>query len=147
VDALCRRDEDSDRAHALALYAPEFAIFDDFKKEADTLQDIVDKRREIADGTASAAWSMVDGFVMHRGRVFVPSASSLLPQLLGTAHSTGHEGAQKMLHRLRATYNPHTSRLVRDYVKGCDVCQRNKTEHLQQDFYSLLISEARCGRT
>jgi len=48
ADALSRRDEDSDSAQALALSAPEFAIFDDFRKEADTLQDIIDKRREIA---------------------------------------------------------------------------------------------------
>ena len=68
---------------------------------------------------------------MHRGHVFVPSASSLWPQLLATAHSLGHERAQKTLHRLRASfYNPHASRLVRDYVKGYDVCQCNKTEHL-----------------
>ena len=90
---MSRRDEDSDSAHALALSAPEFAIFDDFRREADTLQDIIDKQREIADGTAGAAWSVVDGFVMHRGHVFVPSASSLWPQLLATTHGLGHEGA------------------------------------------------------
>ena len=93
ADALSRRDEDSDSAQTLALSALEFTIFDDFRKEADTLQDIVNKRREIADGTAGAAWSVVDGFVMHRGRVFVPSASSLWPQLLATTHGLGHEGA------------------------------------------------------
>lgn len=131
ADALSRRDEDSGSAQALALSAPEFAIFDDFCKEANTLQDIIDKRCEIADDTAGAAWSMVDGFVMHRGRVFVPFVSSLWPQLLTTVHGVGHEGAQKTLHRLRASfYNPHASHLIRDYVKGCDICQRNKTEHL-----------------
>jgi len=79
ADVLSRRDEDTGHAHALALSAPEFAIFDDFRKEADSLDDITTKRQEIADGTAGAAPSMVDGFVMHRGRVFVPSASSLWP--------------------------------------------------------------------
>ena len=44
ADALSRRDEDLDSAQALALSAPEFAIFDDFRREADTLQDIIDKR-------------------------------------------------------------------------------------------------------
>ena len=47
------------------------------------------------------------------------------------AHGMGHEGVQKTLNQLRASfYNPRASRLVRDYVKSCDVCQRNKTEHL-----------------
>jgi len=66
---------------------------------------------------------LVDGFVMHRGRVFVPSASSLWPQLLAAAHGVGHEGVQKTLHRLRSSfYNPHANRLVRDFVKSCEVC-------------------------
>ena len=37
ADALSHRDEDSNSAQALALSAPEFALFDDFRKEADTL--------------------------------------------------------------------------------------------------------------
>jgi hypothetical protein len=131
TDALSRHDEDTGHAHALALSTPEFAFFDDFRKEADSLNDIVTKRQEIAEGTAGAAWSMVDGFVLHRGRVFVPSALSLWLQILATAHGMGYEGVQKTLHRLRASfYNPHASRLIRDCVKGCDVCQRNKSEHL-----------------
>jgi hypothetical protein len=46
-------------------------------------------------------------------------------------HGTGHEGAQKTLVRLRASfYNPHASRKVREFVKSCTTGQRNKTEHL-----------------
>lgn len=47
------------------------------------------------------------------------------------AHGAGHEGTQKTLVRLRASfYNAQASKMVRDYVKACIVCQRNKTEHL-----------------
>jgi hypothetical protein len=68
---------------------------------------------------------------MHRGRIFVPSVCSLWPQLLTTSHGVGHEGVQKILVRLRASfYNPTASRVVREYVRDCSVCQRNKTEHL-----------------
>jgi hypothetical protein len=43
----------------------------------------------------------------------------------------GHEGAQKTLHWLRATFfTPHDARLVHEFIKGCSVCQRNKTKHL-----------------
>jgi hypothetical protein len=78
------------------------------------LPEILAKRKEIDDGTAGAAWTLVDGFVMHHGRVFVPSSSSLWPQILETAHGTGHEGAQKTLQRLRASfYTPGAAKLVR----------------------------------
>jgi hypothetical protein len=67
---------------------------------------------------------------MDRGRIFVPTTSSMWPQLLATAHGAGHEGVQKTLVRQRASfYNPTASRLVRDFMRGCMVCQRNNTEH------------------
>jgi len=130
ADALSRCDEDI-IAHALSISRPEFEFFVEFKTEAVTLPEIVTKRREIEDGTAGAAWTVIDDFVMHRGRIYVPSSSSFWPQLLATAHGVGHEGAQKTLHRLRASfYNPSAAKLVREYVQSCQVCQRNKTEHL-----------------
>lgn len=67
---------------------------------------------------------------MPCGRIFMPSSSALWPQLLAMAHDTGHEGVQKKLHRLRSSYNPHTSKFVRDHVKSCTVCQRHEMEHL-----------------
>lgn len=80
---------------------------------------------------AGASWAVMDGFVMHKGRIFIPASSTLWPRVLDTAHGVGHEGAQKTLHRLRASfYNPHATKLVQEFVKGCLVCQRNKTEHL-----------------
>ena len=43
----------------------------------------------------------------------------------------GHEGVQKTLQRLRASFaTPNDNRLVREFIRGCSVCQRNKTEHL-----------------
>jgi len=129
ADALSRRDEDAGAVHALSV--PSFTLYDDFRKEAESLPEIITAKELIANGKSTAAWSIVDGLVLHNGRVFVPSSSSLWPQLLDTAHGVGHEGAQKTLHRLRASFfNPHAARLVRDYIKGCAVCQRNKTEHL-----------------
>jgi hypothetical protein len=114
-----------------AISKLEFALFEEFRRESDSLPEIVAKHAEIAEGTAGTAWRLVDGFVMQNNRIFVPESSTLWPQLLSTAHGTGHEGAQKTLHRLRASfYNPRSSKLVREFVKGCLVCQRNKTEHL-----------------
>jgi len=51
--------------------------------------------------------------------------------VLQIAHTNAHEGIQKTLHRLRADFvvdGDH--RLVREYVRACAICQRNKTESL-----------------
>lgn len=43
----------------------------------------------------------------------------------------GHEGSEKTLHHVRAAfYNPHARRMVREFVRSCTMCQKNKTEHL-----------------
>ena len=47
-------------------------------------------------------------------------------------HSAGHEGVQKTLHRLHADfYIPGDRARVRDWVRSCVRCQRNKTETLR----------------
>jgi hypothetical protein len=73
----------------------------------------------------------VDGLLLFNGRVFLPDESSLWPQVLEHAHTMGHEGSEKTLHRICAAfYSPSAHRRVREFVHGCSVCQRNKTEHL-----------------
>jgi hypothetical protein len=43
----------------------------------------------------------------------------------------GYEGSEKTLHHFRATFfSPHARRRIREFVKGCSMCQLNKTEHL-----------------
>jgi len=131
ADALSRREEDAIELQVHALSSPDIELFAAFRTECATSPDILAKRAEITSGTARASWSLVNGFVMHRGRIFVPPSSAIWPQILDAAHGAGHEGVEKTLHRLRVSfYNPHANRLVRDHVKSCSVCQRNKTEHL-----------------
>jgi len=131
ADALSRCDEDKDDIAVRALSMPELELFADLRRELSTIQDAVAKRQEIERGEAGSAWSLVDGFIIHSGHIFIPESSSLWPQILATAHGAGHEGVQKTLHRLRASfYNPHINKLVRDFVLSCSTCQRNKSEHL-----------------
>jgi hypothetical protein len=62
----------------------------------------------------------------------VPDHGDLRDQIIRSAHSAGHEGIQKTLHRLRADfYIPRDRALVQDWVRSCATCQRNKTETLQ----------------
>jgi hypothetical protein len=128
-NTLSWRDEDMQSAAHLS--SPAFDLYDEFHSEAEGLPEIVELKEDIAQGTTFAAWSLVDGLLLHDGHVFVPVTSALWPKLLATAHGTGHEGVQKTLHRLQASfYNPHATRLVQEYIKGCAVCQRDKTEQL-----------------
>jgi hypothetical protein len=68
---------------------------------------------------------------MFQGHIFLLDYSTLWPIVLENAHTMGHEGGEKMLHRFCAVfYSPHARCRVRDYVRTCEVCQQNKTEHL-----------------
>jgi len=109
ADALSRRDEDKEDVSVRAISMPELELFADLRRELTTLQDAIDKRQEIERGEAGAAWSLVDGFIVHNGRIFVPESSALWAHILATAHGVGHEGVQKTLHRLRARSTARTS--------------------------------------
>ena len=61
----------------------------------------------------------------------MPAYDDLRHQVLLLAHSAGHEGVQKMLHRLRLDfYIPGDHALLKYFVQACTVCQRNKIESL-----------------
>jgi hypothetical protein len=80
----------------------------------------------------TAPWRLEDGLLLHGSRVYVPNHNDLRHQAILLAHSAGHEGIQKTLHRLRAEfYVPGDRTLVADWVRTCTTCQRNKTETLQ----------------
>jgi hypothetical protein len=87
--------------------------------------------KQLADGTASPGWTTTDGLLRFKGKVFIPEASSLCSVLLAQAHESGHEGVQKTVHRWRTSfYSPKALHRVREFVRNCAVCQRNKTQHL-----------------
>jgi hypothetical protein len=50
----------------------------------------------------------------------VPDYNDLRHQVLTLAHSAGHEGVQKTLHRVRADfYIPRDRALMQDWVRTC----------------------------
>jgi hypothetical protein len=72
-----------------------------------------------------------DGMVVHDGRLFMPSSALAWPQVLAHVHGVSYEGVQKTLQHLCTSFStPRDNRLVCKYIKGCSVCQCNKTEHL-----------------
>jgi hypothetical protein len=129
TDALSRCDEEGPATFALSL--PNFDFFDQFCIEAATLPEVIAKRTEIAARTAGPKWAVVDDMVVHDRRLLVPTSATVWVLLLEHAHGMGHEGVQKALERLRASFfTPDDNKLVRDYIRGCVVCQRQKIEHL-----------------
>lgn len=128
ADALSRRAEG---LSVNAISTPQFTVFEHIRAAVLDTPELVSLRDRILGGQADAGWSFVDGLIIFKGRIFLPASSPLWPQLIAEVHNAGHEGIQKTLHRLRASfYNPSLSKLVREFVAGCIVCQRNKTEHL-----------------
>jgi len=76
ADALSRRDEHGSHAATCAISSPEFELFEAFKQESFSLPEVVSKRQEIQAGNAGTEWSVVDDFVLHQGKIFVPDSST-----------------------------------------------------------------------
>jgi hypothetical protein len=69
--------------------------------------------------------------VVHDGRLFLPVFATAWAQVLEHALGMGHEGMQKTLQQLHATFfTLGNNKLMRDFIRGCSVYQCNKTEHL-----------------
>jgi hypothetical protein len=129
ADALSRRDEVTMETHALS--SPSFALYNTLRNKLNMHPRAIQLRAQLTEGTAPEGWSEVDGILMYQGRAFLPDESTLWTQILDHAHTMGHEGGEKTLNRFRSLfYSPSARRRVREFVRGCPVCQRNKTEHL-----------------
>jgi hypothetical protein len=137
ADALSRRDsereaEGTEGAAVSALSGPSFAFLDDVCRATREAEDAQHLLQQLVDRALAAPWRMNGGLLLHGGRIFVPDHGDLCHQALLLAHSAGHEGVQKTLHRLRTDfYIPGDRALVQDWVRRCSTCQRNKTETLQ----------------
>jgi hypothetical protein len=121
VDALSRRDQPEP---ALAtLSGPSFRLYDELRNE---LQDVAELSH-LRDSVVAArgdSWRIAEGLILHGSRVFVPAASKVLPQVLQLAHTSGHEGTQKKLQRLRRDFSvDHDHRVVIEFVRACATCQ------------------------
>jgi hypothetical protein len=139
ADALSRRDTE-DVADDVAMAGtimcirsgPSFAFINDIRRATSTAVDAQGLRQRLDAGELDAPWRLDEGLLLHGRRIFVPDHGDLRHQVLTLAHSAGHEGVQKTLHRLRADfYIPGDGAMVRDWVRSCVTCQRNKTETLR----------------
>jgi hypothetical protein len=133
ADALSRRDteEDATSDAVLAVSAPRFDFITRLHNVQATDPALVALREELADGSRSAPWALIDDLVTYEGRLYVPPTSPLQQKLLAAVHEDGHEGVQRTLHRLRGDFHfPDMHRVVQNFVRACATCQRYKSEHL-----------------
>ena len=79
---------------------PTFALYDEIRQEIDGDTILSQLRDAVRGGAKPPQWSVADGMVLFKGRIFLPSSSSLLQPVLELVHGTGHEGVHKTLHRL-----------------------------------------------
>ena len=109
-----------------------FAFIDDVRHATAQAPDAQDMLRHLGAGELQAPWRFDDGLLLHGSRIFLPDQGDLRHQALLPAHSSGHEGVQKTLHRLRTDFYILGDRvLVQDWVHTCNNYQRNKTETRQ----------------
>jgi hypothetical protein len=71
------------------------------------------------------------GLILCGSRVYIPTSSWVLQEVLLLAHTVNHDGVQKTLQCLRLDFTvDHDRVLVWDFVHSCATCQWNKTKAL-----------------
>ena len=129
ADALSRRD--TEEGGVLAVSAPRFDYLARLRAAQATDPALVAIRDAVLAGSRGAPWGLHDGMVTFGARLYIPPTSPLLQEVLAAVHEDGHEGVQRTLHRLRRDFHfPDMRRVVQNFVRACDTCQRYKSEHL-----------------
>jgi len=71
-----------------------------------------------------------EGLMLKEEKVYIPKDEKLRAEIIRLHHDTpvkGHRGQWKTTELVtRNFWWPGVNREVKRYVKGCDVCQRNK---------------------
>lgn len=84
--------------------------------------------------TVSTKVSMVQGLIRYKERLYVGCTGNLRTELITKLHESaigGHSGQHGTYQRLKSLfYWKGMKRDVRDWIRGCDVCQRCKNENV-----------------
>jgi hypothetical protein len=129
ADALSRRNSEDVCLHSIST--PTFQLYDQIRAVISACPSLTALHNNIVAGLQDPDWSVRDDLILKKEKIYIPADSDLVPTVLTLAHSSTHEGIQKTLHQLRATfYIDHDRRLISDFVKSRSTCQRNKSESL-----------------
>jgi hypothetical protein len=88
----------------------------------------------LADAGNVSQYSFRSGLLLYKGRIVVGNVDSIRSKILHFIHDSptaGHSGYQKTLHRAKHDfYWPGMRMDVKQYIRGCDMCQRQKNDNL-----------------
>lgn len=90
-------------------------------------------KKKLLSGEVKEGFKIVDGRVLYKGRYVIPSKSTTIPILLREYHDSAigeHGGDVKTYIRMaQEWFWPDMRKLVAEYVKHCEIFQRNKASH------------------
>ena len=94
----------------------------------------IQAKSRVATEQPGSSYTWCKGLLRYKGRIIVPNDTALRAKLLHEMHDTkvgGHSGVLRTFKKLRQQfYWPGMHGAVQNYVKGCEVCQKIKTETL-----------------
>lgn len=129
ADALSRQTEDAGTLAAISM--PQLQLFEDIRALVADSADLQELIRKIQQGESSNQWSVSNGLVYYKNRVYIPSSSSIANSILAALHNQAHEGYQKTLKRIATDFYWKGMKIdIQNFVRACNVCQRHKAEHL-----------------
>lgn len=86
------------------------------------------------DSTAVPHYTLANGILRYKSKVLVGNNGPLRLQLLENFHKLalgGHSGERATFQRLKLVFFwPGMHQQVKEFVKACPVCQKNKAEHI-----------------
>jgi hypothetical protein len=81
--------------------------------------------------TALSDWTLDDGIILFKNKVFVPNNKDIRRSIIAETHESpvsGHPGHLKTLYLLKERfYWPGMAIMTKQFIEGCTVCQQMKT--------------------
>lgn len=129
ADALSRRDEAE--LVLCALSALLVMWFDEVRGEIQDNTKLTALREQIIAGQVDSRWSVHDGLILYKDRVYLLPMSPLISAMILGVHRGTHEGVLKTLNHVKANfYWKGMLRSIQDFIQACTTCQQNKSNNL-----------------
>jgi hypothetical protein len=117
----------------VAISSPQHAWLTEIHREARTHLEIVTLKEEIIQQSkVTLGFTERDGLVWYQGQLVIPATSQYNTPMIRECHDTpigGHLGVLQTYKRVAANFFWRgMKRDIQNYIRQCDVCQRNKYE-------------------